>query len=283
MQETRRVMMKREDIVKTINSLKGEAGHKKVLEVYNAQKPLPRGYKVKPTDAWCATTVSAVFLMNGYSDISECSCPKMIEKAKKLGIWVEDDAYIPKAGDIIMYDWQDSGKGDDKGTADHTGVVIKTDKRKVMVREGNKNNTIGNRDITVDGIYIRGYIVPPYEAQKASEPKKEDKGTNNTSSEKKPVNKAQKAVKTPYEIGKVYTIKVKTSLNVRKGAGKSYGLVGYKNLTADGKAHALATGALKNGTKVTVKEVKVISAKEIWLRIPSGWICAVDGDKKFVV
>lgn len=262
--------MKREDIVKTINSLKGEAGHKKVLEVYNAQKPLPRGYKVKPTDAWCATTVSAVFLMNGYSDISECSCPKMIEKAQKLGIWVEDDAYVPKAGDVIMYDWQDSGKGDDKGTADHVGVVIKVDKNKSVVREGNKNNTIGNRDITVNGIHIRGYIVPPYEAQKASEPKKIEKVTDKPSAEKKPADSAQK-ISYGYVIGKTYTVNVKTSLNVRKGAGKKYPKVRFAELTKDGQAHANMTGSLLPGTKVTCLSVKKVG-DEVWVKIPSGWV-----------
>jgi hypothetical protein len=272
--------MKRSDIVATINNLKGEEGHQKVLEVYNSQKPLPRGYKVKNTDAWCATTVSAVFLMNGYSDISECSCPKMIEKAQKLGIWVEDDAYVPKAGDVIMYDWQDSGKGDDKGTADHVGVVIKVDKNKIMVREGNKNNTIGNRDITVDGIHIRGYIVPPYEAQKASEPKKTEKVTDKPSAEKKPADSAQKS-SYGYVIGKTYTVNVKTSLNVRKGAGKSFKTVGYANLTPDGKKHSTSSGALLPGTKVTCLEIKKADS-EIWIKIPSGWICAVSGNKIFV-
>ena len=279
--------MKREDVVKTIKGLQGEAGHKKVLEVYNAQKPLPRGYKVKPTDAWCATTVSAVFLMNGYCDISECSCPQMIEKAKKLGIWVENDAYVPQEGDIIMYDWQDSGKGDDVGVADHVGIVISVTKNKIMVREGNKNKSIGNRDVLVDGVYIRGYITPPYDdekktTQKASETKKQTKSSKSTPKKEKAENKPAEAVKLPYEVGKVYTVNVKTALNVRKGAGTSFGLVGYANLTADGKKHAYQTGALKNGTKVTCLEVKVISEKNVWIRIPSGWISAIDGDRQRV-
>ena len=280
--------MKREDIVKTINNLKGEEGHQKILSVYNAQKPLPRGYKVKTTDAWCATTVSAVFLMNGYSDISECSCPQKIEKAKAKGIWVEDDAYTPKLGDIILYDWQDSGKGDNVGVADHVGIVVSVTKSKIMVREGNKNKSIGNRDVTVNGIYIRGYITPPYESekkttQKASESKKETKADKSSSTQKKAEIKPQSEVKTPYTVGKVYTINVKTALNVRKGAGTSFGLVGYANLTADGKNHAYSTGALKNGTKVTCLEVKVISENNVWIRIPSGWISAVDGDSKRVI
>ena len=277
--------MKRSDVVSTVNALKGEEGHQKVLEVYNSQKPLPRGYKVKPTDAWCATTVSAVFLMNGYSDISECSCPQMVEKAKANGIWVEDDAYVPQIGDIILYDWQDSGKGDNKGVADHVGIVVSVTKNKIMVREGNKNNSIGNRDVLVNGIFIRGYITPPYDSETASTPKKEKKTspkpkTSEKSKEKAPEKSQSQSI---YIIGKVYTINVNTSLNVRKGPGKNNGLVGFRNLTPDGKKHATPNGALRNGTRVTCLEVKVISEKDIWIRIPSGWICAVDGSKKFVI
>lgn len=275
--------MKREDIVKTANSLKGEEGHQKILDVYNAQKPLPQGYKVKPTDAWCATFVSAVFLMNNYPDISECSCPRMIEKAKKLGIWVEDDAYTPKLGDIIMYDWQDTGKGDDVGVADHVGIVVSVTKSKIMVREGNKNKSIGNRDVNVNGLYIRGYITPQYDEEKASKPKKETKPKNSTPKTEKAAEKAQSNPKPPYEVGKVYTVNVKTALNVRKGPGTNYSLVGYANLTPDGKKHAYLTGALKPGTRVNCLEVRILTPANVWIRIPSGWISAIDGDNKRVI
>ena len=30
--------------------------HKKILEIYNGIKPLPRGYRVTENDAWCAAT-----------------------------------------------------------------------------------------------------------------------------------------------------------------------------------------------------------------------------------
>jgi hypothetical protein len=224
--------------------------------------------------------------MNGYSDISECSCPQMIEKAKAKGIWVEDDAYTPKLGDIILYDWQDSGKGDNVGVADHVGIVVSVTKNKIMVREGNKNKSIGNRDVTVNGIFIRGYITPPYEeekktTQKASESKKETKWSKSSSKKEKAVNEPAKTFKVPYKVGAVYTIKVATALNVRKTPNGA--LVGYAGLTADGKKHAYSTGALKNGTRVTCLEIKVISEKNVWIRIPSGWISAIDGDKKRVI
>ena len=158
--------MKREAIVKTIKGLTGVAGHKEVIEVYNAQKPLPRGYKVKFNDSWCAATVSAVFLLNGYNVFSECSCVKMVEKAKAAGLWLEKDDYVPKIGDVIMYDWQDNGKGDNKGQPDHVGIVIKVNADSFTVREGNKSNALGDRNLKFNGKYIRGFILPPYEEKK---------------------------------------------------------------------------------------------------------------------
>ena len=266
--------MKREDIVKTINGLSGEAGHKKVLDIYNAQKPLPRGYKLKSGDAWCAGTVSAVFLMNGYSDFSECSCPKMVEKAKAKGIWVENDAYVPQIGDVLMYDWQDSGKPvDDVGTPDHVGIVISIDKNKMLIREGNKSGSIGNRDVIVNQLKIRGYITPPYE--------KETKPTANTPKPEKAKETAQTSSQS-YSVGKTYTISVKSALNVRKGAGTQYGLVGYNSLTADAKRHAIkGSSALKSGTKVTCNAVQK-NGNDIWMKIPSGWVCAKSGNNIYI-
>ena len=156
--------MKRADVIKTIKGLTGAGGHKKVLEIYNKQKPLPRGYIVKPTDAWCATTVSAVFLMNNYKKFVECSCIQMVEKAKAAGLWVENDNFMPQAGDVILYDWQDSGKGDDKGAPDHVGIIIDINGDTFTVREGNFKGGIGNRTMKRNGKYIRGFICPKYEA-----------------------------------------------------------------------------------------------------------------------
>ena len=270
--------MKRADVLHTITNLKGEEGHQKVLEVYNSQKPLPRGYKLQAKDPWCAATVTAVFLMNGYSDIAECSCPVMTQKAKEHGVWMENDAYVPTPGDVIMYDWQDSGSGDNQGNPDHVGIVVKVADNQITVREGNKNKSVGNRTISINGKYIRGFIVPPYESNSESITGEVDSLLNPT---EKPQETAQKG-SDRYIVGKVYTISVSSALNVRKGAGSNYGLVGYNNLTADGKKHAYyPSGALKPGTRVTVNEIKN-NGNTTWLRIPSGWICAVNGKSVYV-
>ena len=262
--------MKRKEVVKTIKSLKGEAGHKKVVDLYNAQKPLPQGYKLKSTDAWCAATVSVVFLQNGYNAFSECSCPRMVEKAKKAGLWEENDAYKPQPGDVVMYDWQDSGKGDDTGVPDHVGVVIAVGDKTFTVREGNMKGSIGNRTLDLNGRYIRGFIKPKFTEGSTSQKPKET--TTSSPKEEKP---SQGATAKPqgYKIGGVYTIHVNSALNVRTGAGVQYPKVPYSQLTADGKKHATAGGALLPGTRVTCLEVKTAN-EEPWIRIPSGWICA---------
>lgn len=143
----------------------GDATHKHIVDTYNAHKPLAQGYKVKYTDAWCATTVSAAAIEVGYTDIipTECSCNRMINLLKQKGIWVENDAYIPKAGDIIFYDWQDSGIGDNVGTSEHVGLVENYNGKQIVVIEGNKSDAVGRRVLAVNGRYIRGYGVPKYD------------------------------------------------------------------------------------------------------------------------
>ena len=145
--------------------------HKVIIDTYNAHKPLARGYKVKYTDAWCATFVSAVAIKLGYTSIipTECGCEPMIDLFKKIGEWVESDSYTPKAGDIIFYDWEDSGSGDNKGYSDHVGIVEKVSGSTITVIEGNKNNAVERRTLQVNGKYIRGYGVPKYDTKSTND------------------------------------------------------------------------------------------------------------------
>lgn len=139
-------------------------GHKGIIDIYNGHKPLARGYTVKYTDEWCATFVSAVSIATGNTAIipTECGCGKMIDLFKKLGSWVEDDTYKPQAGDVIFYDWEDNGKGDNKGTPNHVGIVEKVVNNSITVIEGNYKQAVKRRTLKVNGKYIRGYGVPKY-------------------------------------------------------------------------------------------------------------------------
>ena len=145
--------------------------HKKIVDVYNNHKPLARGYKVQYTDEWCATAVSAAFIKAGLTDIgfTECSCNRMIDLYKAKGRWEERDSYTPKIGDIVMYDWQDNGIGDNVGSADHVGLVAAINGTRLTIIEGNKNESVSYRSINANGKYIRGYCLPDY-ASKASKP-----------------------------------------------------------------------------------------------------------------
>ena len=152
------------EAISHIGVKEGTVLHHKIIDRYNSRKPLPRGYAVKYTDPWCATFISYLAIVMGYTDIIpvECGCPQMITLAKQMGIWVEDDSYVPKPGDILLYDWQDSGVGDNTGTADHIGIVEKVVGNTETVIEGNYQDSVKRRELAVNGRYIRGYIVPRY-------------------------------------------------------------------------------------------------------------------------
>lgn len=79
--------------------------------------------------------------------------------------------------------------------------------------------------------------------------------------------------KTPsYEIGRTYTTTV-DHLHVRFSIWGQ--IKEYAQLKNDGMKHAYSDGCLKKGTSVTVKEIKNDEAGSTWVRIPSGWICAI--------
>lgn len=145
--------------------------HRKIIDIYNTIRPLPRGYKLTYWDAWCAGAVSAAAKACDALDIipAECSCPYMISHAQNMGIWVEADNHVPAPGDIIMYDWQDSGSGDNRGGADHVGVVESVSGNTITVIEGNYSNSVKRRSLEINGRYIRGYIVPKFEADSGIE------------------------------------------------------------------------------------------------------------------
>ncbi len=149
---------------KYLDCKESDGSHKKIIDLYNSHKPLARSYPVKYTDEWCATYVSAVAIACGLTDImpTECSCAKMVELYKKKGRWQEDDAYVPKLGDLVMYDWGDTGKGDNKDNPDHVGIVAFISGNSMKIIEGNKSNSVAYRALSVNGKYIRGYCLPDY-------------------------------------------------------------------------------------------------------------------------
>ena len=150
-----------------IGCKESDGSHKQIIDVYNADKPLPRGHIMSYTDFWCATFITACAIKCGATDIipKECSCNKMIELFKKLGCWNENDAHVPSPGDIMFYDWDDDGKGDNKGEVEHVGIVEKVSGNTITVIEGNYKKECKRRTLDIDGKYIRGYGVPKYDIE----------------------------------------------------------------------------------------------------------------------
>lgn len=185
---------------------------KTIIDLYNTQKPLPRGYKMKYTDEWCACTVTAAGIKAELHDIilGECSCSRMIELYKAKDRWMENDAYTPNPGDLIMYDWSDTGRGDNTGAPDHVGMVEKVSNGVITVIEGNRNEAVARRTIALNGRFIRGYCLPDY-ASKTRQ--------NAPESQQKPIAvKPTPASSFDKNYAKEYTITA-SSLNMRIGPG----------------------------------------------------------------
>ena len=108
---------------------RSDRSHMVIINLYNSCLPLARGYKVQPTDDYCATGASAAGIKAGLTDIipRECSCGYMIQLFQKMGRWIENDAYIPDTGDFVFYYWKDGmnyATTDCTGWPDHVGIVL---------------------------------------------------------------------------------------------------------------------------------------------------------------
>lgn len=160
-----------------------DGSHRPIIDFYNEHRR-PGDYFMQYTNPWCACYVSAVGMAVAIAHSLNCkpyeiipssaACDPMIVQYKAMGRWVEDDSYLPTPGDVIFYDWQDSGYGDNTGSTDHVGIVTDVDKVSgdITVIEGNKSDSVSYRTMQRNGRYIRGYGLPDYPryAETADEP-----------------------------------------------------------------------------------------------------------------
>jgi hypothetical protein len=183
-----------------------------------------------------------------YQPIGACSalCRQSAQYYKDNGAWYT----TPQPGDQIFFG--------DINDLDHTGIVQKVTDAYVYTIEGNKNNQVQSCKYSLGNKSIAGYGRPDWSIVDGAP---------------EPAPAPTPAPATGYTVGDVYTI-VASALNVRQGAGTNYPLVGYDNLTIDGKRHAYRTGALMYGTRVTCLDIK-LNGSDVWMQIPSGWCCAI--------
>lgn len=143
-----------------------DGSFKKIIDTYNSHKPYARGFKMDYKTAWCDCFVSACAIACNAVDLigTEVGCERHVDIFKQKGIWIEDESITPKAGDIVLYDWQDSGAGDNKGWSDHIGIVESVSGSMITVIEGNNSDAVRRRTIGVNSRYLRGYARPKYTA-----------------------------------------------------------------------------------------------------------------------
>ena len=140
----------------------GSAEHKKIV-AYNSVNPKPVGYTAKYSDDWCDVFVTTVFQQAGLSSLigRECGVQRHIGIMQQKGIW--QGKVLPKAGDVITFDW------DGGGFADHIGIVESVKDGVVTTIEGN-SSTYGSSARTKvkrntynwNASYIKGYARPNY-------------------------------------------------------------------------------------------------------------------------
>lgn len=204
-----------------------------IIDLYNHTKPLPRGYAVKYTDAWCDATVSAAAIKAGAQDLigRECGCEQHIKIFKQKGIWIEDGTIRPEPGDVIVYNWGDSTQAND-GYADHIGYVEYVSGNTITAIEGNKNEAVERRSLPVGWGYIRGYAKPKYD---------------NSSSKPNP---PQQPSKTITEIAEDVIKGVYGNGDTRKNAIESMGYDYYK---VQKEVNRILSGKPSENTESTVK------------------------------
>ena len=158
-----------------LGAKQGSAKHKAIINTFNKVKP--DGWAMTYSAAWCAAFASGIAIdtfgvnkAKKYFPLS-ANCGTIIRKAQNMGLWVESDAFVPDKGDWILYDWDDSGRGDNVGGPDHVGIVESVTRSKITVIEGNKSKAVGERELSINGRYIRGFVVPKYSAMATSEKK----------------------------------------------------------------------------------------------------------------
>ena len=210
-----------------IGCKESDGSHKKIIDLYNSHKPLARGYVMKYTDPWCAAFVSAVAIKAGLTEIipTECGCGGYVQRFKAMESWEENDAYIPKPGDYIFYDWQDDGVTDCSGAPDHVGIVEQVEGQTITIIEGNCDNAVKRRTRTVNERYIRGYGIPKYGGVASSNgsvsavsAKPAMPVASTTTNEKRAVEAARSLNKS---LAGTYIVTAGSGLHIRNGAGTS--------------------------------------------------------------
>ena len=119
-------------------------------------------YGFSSREEWCACFVSWCADQCGYID--EGVFPKFsgvsegVRWFQARGLW-QDGSYEPQPGDIIFFDWDSPGAGQD-GDPDHVGIVEKVEDGVVYTIEGNSDDACRQNRYAVGYYEVFGYGTP---------------------------------------------------------------------------------------------------------------------------
>ena len=149
-----------------LGAAEGGLEHLQILKDYNTLADttggLPRGHKAVESDDWCAIFAAGQAHRVGLTDVypMECSCSKIIEIAKGMGIWIEDDGYIPVPGDWVLYAGKGQAGAENTLAPNHIGTIYHSDGEIMLAVEGNKGDKVDTRALAVGDKRIRGFVHP---------------------------------------------------------------------------------------------------------------------------
>lgn len=135
---------------KYLGALELSPAHRRLIDNYNKIVPLPRGYKMKYVDAWCAAYVSAAAKESGMENFPfECGVFEMVKKFKEAGSFInrkkQGNKPIICPGDIIFFN------------SSHVGIITNVEKSSISTIEGNANNKVMRRRYNQYDSDIMGY------------------------------------------------------------------------------------------------------------------------------
>ncbi|NLM20094.1 MAG: SH3 domain-containing protein [Clostridiaceae bacterium] len=160
---------------KWIGTNERNMGHKYIIDTYNKQPNLPRGYPMSYKDPWCAAFVSFIGIQTKTTDIlgREVSVYYHMKFFMKKGQWIEDGTITPRPGDLVAFSWN-ATKQPNNDFPNHIGFVESIDNGYFYTIEGNASlvNNTSPEDLGIDYVerkryeigsrVIRGFARPNY-------------------------------------------------------------------------------------------------------------------------
>ncbi|MCR4672004.1 MAG: CHAP domain-containing protein [Lachnospiraceae bacterium] len=200
-------------------AVQGDSQHKELINYWNKMSGIPG--KAGYTTAWCAIYVSVVFAKAGLGKLMEpeWNVAQIRNNYIKLGRWQENENIVPEPGWVVVYNWDDGtnyATTDNKGSADHVGIVysVSSTKKTFNVIEGNygSNHVCGVRRMNVNGRYLRGFCKPNFASLATSGAST----SSGTTYDKNGIAYAQSYLKS---LAGTYKVTAKNGLNLRNAPG----------------------------------------------------------------